>query len=101
MKYIKAYEKLNQPTLGHYVLVKTQPDSKNKWWVEKQIGKIVDIDTIYNSQHNDNYELGVEFVNPDRNDGKNIWWTNRDNIIKFSKNKEDLEIFVDINKYNL
>lgn len=98
MKYIKKFENLNdEPQIGDYVLV--NPKNKNLEWLKNIVGKIKLISEIYQRGiMKKQYE--IEFDTKERNifNGRPIWVFNLDEIIHYSKNKEELE---NINKYNL
>ena len=109
MKYIKKYDDVNysKPEVGDYILIKSGSkfeDVEN--FIDYNIGKIVklneflvhvvykDVPSIIRSYFLDNiydfsdeYEYLYDFY---------LW-----KIVAFSKNKEDLELILNSNKYNM
>jgi hypothetical protein len=90
MKYIKKYEDVKpEPEKGDYVAVRLidNPAAIARE-LEKHIG-IIDGETLSNVKH-----YNVKF-------GTTLWWINRNEIIDWSKNKEDLAHYITSNKFNL
>lgn len=103
MKYIKKYEirKYNRPRVLDYVICKEgthliTPDYiKN--FINNNIGQIVGFDKTADNQYIVKYEnppKGDEFIDDCR-------WFNRDEIIYYSPNKEELKLKLATKKYNL
>ena len=83
----------NGPLIGDYVIIKSEED-----WVKEVnnlIGFIVDVDedAPYNV-----FKVIIPSIEIDNQ--PKFWFTNIE-IFKYSKNKEELELYVDANKYNL
>ena len=117
MKYLKTYENLNEPQIGDYCICyeeRLDPNDNDNIilinFLKNNIGKIIrerdpNIDAINPNIHffvqyeNIPKELYIffRFVNG-RNDVRGM---SKKEILKYSKNKKELEIFIDINKYNI
>lgn len=93
MKYIKKFENIKkEPEKGDYVVVKfkkSEPPEIAKT-LEKYIGKI---DNILFTKHI-TLSYNVKF-------GTTYWWIDRDDVLDWSKNKKDLEHYIQANKYNI
>ena len=105
MRYIKTYENIDdKPKLGDYVICNGDRLSwctnEIKNFLSNNIGRIIlinDRDVNYLVQYD--YipkELDIYFYN-----SSNLRPINIDDIIKFSENKEDLEMYINAKKYNL
>lgn len=97
MKYIKTFEKLGEPTIGDYVICvdKDYDDLEFNNFLATSIGKVVkyQYDQYYVEYDNPPIYIEDTWGNPIR--------FILDEILHFSKNKEDLEIYVQANKYNI
>lgn len=101
MKYLRTYESLSEPEIGDYVYCKNTTDNNKEFdkFLEFNIGKIMaslphlrpgDIYVKF-----DNFEeSGVDGINHPVN-------FLRDEILYWSKDKEDVEIYMNSKKYNL
>jgi hypothetical protein len=98
MKYLKLYEELNkEPEINDYVIGRnirklptTGPDKdadEIDEYLKTHIGQIINI------QH------GQDFLV--KYDDGNSWWFKKFELIHISKNKNDLEIYIEAEKYNL
>ena len=87
MKHVKLFEEIElEPEVGDYVAVKlTRDASLIARLLEKHIGKIL-------------YKKGIDFQ---VKFGTTTWWIHLDDIVDCSKNKEDLEYYIQKDKYNL
>ena len=107
MKYIKKYESINnEPQIGDYVICKEEEETPGFTdiinWTSVNIGKCVRID-----QHK--YPYLIQYENIPNNIKNNFLHRNVPNcrmmrkyeIIHWSPNKEDLEIYTNAIKYNL
>ena len=113
MKHLKSFENNNQePEVGDYVIcedcVSLEEEFKN--FMCNNIGLIVEINpntnypyTLYYENIPDNIIDGFSCVlnNNYEYDYKCLRAMSREEIIHFSKNKEDLETILASNKYNL
>jgi len=115
MKYIKTYENKNsEPKIGDYVIIKTNhKDPRLINFFKNSVGKILNIKTEKAWGTNPLYE--TKFIDEIPEELSNIWdspfrnknwktathWVGIENIVHFSKNKEDLEPYIISNKYNL
>ena len=109
MKYIKTYENIDsEPKIGDYVICidKGQDDEEFIDFLSNNIGKIVSIGIkLYISY---DYVVQYEYI-PEEiayyfhtyNKNKNSRPMNINEIIEFSENKKDLEMYIDAKKYNL
>jgi hypothetical protein len=90
MKYLKTFENVNEPEVGYFVI----GDHINFTWakniIKSNIGEIIKID---NNSGEIPYNVSY--------DNDNIFKLYDNEILHFSKNKEDLEIYIQVNKYNL
>jgi hypothetical protein len=105
MKYIKQYEENTEPQIGDYAIVKDSVVTINDAFADflsENIGEIVD------NKYSYRYPFLVQFENIP--DNLKIEFSvlngyerefNRNEIIAFSPNKEDLELIISANKYNL
>jgi hypothetical protein len=97
MKYLRTYEELGKPEIEDYVICRPlddrDPDLND--FLKTHIGQLVgrryfDYDIKFEKVPKyiiDCYDNPIQFE--------------REEIIHWSKNKEDLQIYIDINKYNL
>jgi len=104
MKHIKVYDNLdnNEPEEGDYVICKEH--SLNKYFVlflENNIGKIIKINDY-------RYFITYDNIPEECNDYFMLYFCNfktrdffKSEIKYWSKNKKDLEIILQANKYNL
>ena len=98
MKHIKLFtESLKkQPQIGDYVICKDISSNRINEWIKNRIGKIEEI--IEESS----FSFVVEYLeNPSDNNENYSRRFNRKEILHFSPNKEDLEMYINANKYNL
>lgn len=124
MKHLKAYENLiNEPQIGDYVIcqdsVLARNFSNNKStiiFLSNNIGRIITDDSIdYDVSKRYSYVIKYENIPKDIEDYFNLRKKESEKnfemsglrafsleeIIYHSKNKEDLEIYIDTEKYNL
>ena len=96
MKYLRNWSKNDYketPKVGDYIVVKLKNDPTEIARVlEKHIGRIQYRYCDNNGMCSDSCE--VKF-------GSTNWWIDIDDIIDCSKNKEDLEYYIQANKYNV
>jgi len=98
LKHLKTYEKLNTPKIGDYVILYANYNC----WLEKyakffdsgNIGKIVDVD--YSDKVFHHYKVFFDF--PWLSSGK-IYCSNSQ--IKYFGTKEECELFLQSEKYNI
>ena len=128
MRYLKCYESIkNEPEIGDWVICKyckswTPWNQEGATYIGESIGRIVAPPTepkdgrgirVTLSYINQGYYY-VEYYNVPKNKNiRNIFWNindfntgynilvDRKNILAFSKNKEELDIIIAANKYNL
>lgn len=86
MKHIKTFEENinDKPAIGDYAIVKIGKPGK----MSNQIGKIIDIE---------NHPYKNYFIDFDGE----IWQIDATYLFRHSKNREDLEIILNSEKYNL
>jgi len=106
MKHIKTFEKLNQkkPQVGDYVICQDEEDDLISF-MNNNIGKIIDI------SHNDKIPFDIEYENIPSNIQNYFGFNNniknnnrvmsREEILYWSKNKEDLKQIILQRKYNI
>jgi len=106
-KLSKTHEQhATDPQIGDYVICEenlmTNATNRKRICISNNIGNIID----YNPTINSDYKYMVYYENAP----EDLFWFNgkdkvrqmsRKEIIYYSKNKEDLEIYLDANKYNL
>lgn len=112
MKYIKTYESKNKPKIGDYVICRDYAmDSVCNELLSKCVGKIINVnkhkhssDILYKFE-NCNCRYFVEFKDlPHKIDyhfSHNVRAFERREILDFATTKEDLEIKINAQKYNL
>jgi len=106
MKYIKLFEAEvdKQLEIGDYVLIDAEDyfDPLYNSYLSVSIGKVLDIKItnkiplqfrILVEFDEDCVDRSYTFANPT--------WFNSDEILKYSSEKEDIEVFTHANKYNL
>lgn len=107
MKHLKTYEiiKNNDPQIEDYVICRVLYISNDKLknllnFIENNIGLIVGLDTSsYNTRFVVEYDnIPKEIKNYFKS---NVFFFSKEEIVKWSKSKKDLEIYIDANKYNL
>ena len=101
MKYLKKYESLTPPEIGDYVYCNTYDNEEKNLqnFLNTNLGKIIDTNKVED-------EFLIEFENlPDNlqnySDTSDNIWFDKDEILHWSKNPKDLEIYISVNKYNL
>jgi len=114
MKHLKTLETIsNDPQIGDYVIIKSySPVDEVNDFINNNIGQIIDISQSKYSFSK--YRLSIIYDNIpseikqyfENNNIKGTFYDGfRDykfsDIIEYSKNKEDLEIILSSNKYNL
>lgn len=108
MKHLKTYEAINiTPEVGDYVIANSIYASKKlQSFFNSNIGQIIEKvkdvnkkspDIILYKVYYDPYEVEPNNVILD----DNSWLFDVDEILHISKNKEDLELILSANKYNL
>lgn len=111
MKHLKIYEEIyenqNEPKLGDYVICKwTSADDSHEAnvFVENKIGKISKIREINNTTKSyiveyDNIPDELEFYTYQKNGS---WFTfKRKDLLKWSRSKDELQMYIDSKKYNI
>ena len=109
MKYLRTYEKLDEPQIGDYVVCMEELSSdKDSLSVIKFLTNNVGQFIIKNDNSIFKFFYLIKFENvPKRLSGKFFDGSkgcrrmSRDEILYFSKDKEDCEIFINAKKYNL
>ena len=106
MKYIKKFENLkDEPEVGDYTICISPNFVVNEKlidFIESNIGRITkmyDVSSLKSKKYYilyDNVPISLEYYFD-----KNTRIFNEDEIIEFAKTKEDLEIKLQANKYNL
>jgi len=112
MKHLKKFESIeDNPQIGDYVICEDQYDDEEEiaTFISQNIGQCIDINK---GSQTDKISYFIQYKNVPNNElffehtviNKN--YTNvlemfLEEIIHFSKNKEDLQIYLDVNKYNL
>lgn len=114
MKYIKTYEQNinnNELEIGDYVICNTKSANKElQTFLYNNIGTITDI--IWFDEQNSNVTVQYDNIPNNLKIGKNNWlnWTETNSaerkfdtlLLKYhSKNKEDLLLYIQANKFNL
>ena len=100
MKYIKHYEDLKiTPQIGDYVISASNPKEETvdiKTFLLNNIGQIVSI-------INNGARIRLKYENVPSNllNEDDTWWIDVEDILHHSSNKEELEIKLTANKYNL
>jgi hypothetical protein len=90
MKYIKLYEEnIVEPKKGDYVVLK-----RMSGYYKDEIGKIDIIDYQYPGKNY--YKIYIEDY-----PSQIRYWFSRAEILYFSDNREDVDIFLNTQKYNL
>ena len=107
MKHIKIYENIdNDPKIGDYVICNENLSYYDELvnFLSNNVGRIVlknytIVNVCFDYLVQYDYipkELDIYFYN-----SSNLRPINIDDIIKFSENKEDLEMYINAKKYNL
>ena len=110
MKHLKTFENIKKPQVGDYVLCYEDAKDHNlKEFINNNIGKISiirDKGSYIECNYTIEYEnipsiISNRFTNFKKGDKKNERNMREEEIIFFSKNKEDVELYMQANKYNL
>ncbi len=122
MRYLKLYENLNDPQVGDYVLCREYPNeieginmSDLERFLCNHIGKLVNPDEKYKKNWTSSKEklehyIWVKYSNKDLVSGSSLSGDEfvrgirpfmRKEIIQFSPDKSDLEVYLAAKKYNL
>jgi len=115
MKYLKKFEDTNvdEPKVGDYVIISDSMDYGSHiydayvYFVNNNIGKLYSIKNEY-SDYSDYYRVLFYNIPKDAEewfsenyDGDKYIIVDREDIVYWSKNKEDLEPYIQAKKYNL
>jgi len=106
MKHLKKFENINKPEVGDYVICKNIENedlSILDYFLSENIGIIINNRTDFKK-----FPYLIRFddmphellIYSEKREGKDIIFRS-DEILHFSKNKEDLEHIIVANKYNL
>lgn len=104
MKHIKAYESLTQdePEIGDYVYCMAPESDYNPNNFVGKLTKIVNLKKQYPYRVKYPLDDRPDEVDPDEDDpDRPDRLVRRDEIIHWSKNKEDMEAYDSANKFNL
>jgi len=119
MKHIKGYKNLNnnEPMEGDYVICEEDeyypnyPIESVNTLIKNNIGRIITIEYSYINKNNDRYYITYDNIPEECDDYFSDIYNNgfkfktrdmlREEIKYWSKNKKDLEIILQANKYNL
>jgi hypothetical protein len=101
MKHIKKFNENiynREPKVGDYVIIKNDyfGDIEYDTFFNREIGQIIDIEDV----NIDYLPYNVKFQNKTP-DGTYICDIRLEEILAFSKEKEDLEVFINMKKYNI
>jgi hypothetical protein len=101
MKYLKTFEENNtEPQIGEYVAIGLPKMINYQWIIDNNpkyfIGQIVDKKNV--DEKNNIYKI---LYDETLFNGVKLWWVLKDEILKHSKNKSDLEFVNSIGKYNI
>jgi len=92
MKHLKTFENISKgPQVGDYVVCETDQEKVYAQFVRSNVGLITRI--IFLSSYPYEIEYSHTFL------GTQFFYRNE--IVFWSKNKKDCEMFLDANKYNL
>jgi len=114
-KIFEAITILTYPEIGDYVLLNPDVFDSNNFnrfriFIESNIGQIVNLHTYDKSYGIKDFSLGIKFENVPKIlsamcenffDKNNIRYCDISNLLCWSKDKEELEIFIATKKYNL
>jgi len=107
MKYLKKFENLDEPQVGDYVvcsvIITTGVKDELIKYMNNNIGKIIKKEDRTKQQYYVYYEyyenapvdLFVRYIS------ENYWWFDKNEILYYSKNKEECEVYLDTKKYNI
>jgi hypothetical protein len=103
MKYLKLFENINEPQIGDYVLCKEMDSNDKKLleFIDNNVGRIVDTKPetdVFTELFVIKYK-NIPFDNNWQN--KNTRYFLREEILFWSKDKEDCEAFLNAKKYNI
>jgi len=101
MKHLKTYENTqDEPQIGDYVRCDERLSSPSRKFTLNKIGQYLRRHTFATAQFLIQYENVPEHLMKifTEDNCRNM---TRDEIIFFSPNKKDCEIYIDVNKYNL
>ena len=99
MKYIKTYEEnIDSPQIGDYVITYFQQQAPAN--IENVVGKIINVDI--SPSGNLIYDIEYMWINnKEVGNGRITLSHQKEDMIYWSKNKEDCEAYLSANKYNL
>jgi hypothetical protein len=109
MKHLKTYEKNNNnPQIGDYVICSSiSGGHKLNNFLSQNIGQYIEENNPSQSKVSSLWAYIIKYENIPNSlisanfNGKNYRYVTRNEIIMWSPNKEDLETYIDQNKYNL
>jgi hypothetical protein len=93
MKYLKTFENTNKPNIGDYVVVNVKDE---KYYGLPVIGQIY---AEYPNMFFNRVYYFIKYTLPDNHTFNDVFQI--DEILKYSKNKENLEYIISSNKYNI
>ena|ERR1035437_7669137 len=107
MKHLKKFENISEPQIGDYVLCEDKYviNDEVKKFLKNTIGKIININDTTTPPYSIQYENIPNTISNEYFDyldvNTTIRYMHKNEIIHCSKNKEDLEIYIESEKYNL
>jgi len=105
MIYIKRFENLKgeSPVVGDYVILDVKPTESTDFifvnFIDTHIGKVIDINYRASLPYTVEFDDIVPYQRSQRS--QNNMGFDRNEIVYFSSSKEELEIKMNIKKYNL
>jgi hypothetical protein len=106
MKHLKHFENINEPEVGDYVMCENYVNSDLKILDDFLLVNIGIITNIHNQDKDYPYLIKFEKfpeelkAYTEHNAGSEMLFK-REEIVHFSKNKEDLYMYIQANKYNI
>jgi hypothetical protein len=104
MKHLKTFENINGPQIGDYVLISMKGSYNNDnsidFFINNNIGQIIKFDENMRLVKYSNVPGNIKMKNKFNKDGS-IWIGNAFKTVAFGKTKEELELKMDMKKYNI
>lgn len=104
MKYLKQFEEKNKLSIGDYVLCHTKGQYVNNSdetinFINNNVGRYIKYSRGYDLKYGVKYE-NIPF-NLEKNLDLDLLWFDKHEIIDYSDNKEELELKLAANKFNI
>jgi len=105
MKHLKIYKELSEPEIGDYVICNwrnADDEHEANIFIRNNIGQIINIIKYSMNSHIIRYDnIPADLHMYTAASDSTAFRLARQDILKFSKNREELEMYINLNKFNI